>query len=126
MNYANHRMTEREQMKDEYYLCNGEVYAASDFDRDKLDTEAPDFAVLTREETITFLNPTPEFHELYDTVDTARRKAYSSITDPLYNKANRIEGKEPEVASAYRIQADFLVERIKKDNPWPELSEAAI
>ncbi len=119
MIYANHRMTRRELVKDEYYLCNGEVYAASDFDKDTLDTEAPDFAVLTRTAAIAFLTPALEFHELYDAVDTARRDAYYAITDPLYHKASRMEHREPEAANEYRLRADFLVAKIKKDNPWP-------
>ena len=56
----------------------------------------------------------------YDQVDSARRAAYSEVSDPLYMEAWRKESKGlGDEAAAFRQQADAAVELIQAEHPWP-------
>lgn len=57
----------------------------------------------------------------YNQVDSARRSAYQSVSDPLYMEALRNESRGlTDEAAEYRAQADSAVELIKTKFPWPE------
>nr|MBF4391402.1 phage tail protein [Vibrio anguillarum] len=56
----------------------------------------------------------------YDTVDSVRRNLYLQVSDPLYNKARRLERNgEIDKANDYYAQADASVIKIEAQNPWP-------
>jgi len=56
----------------------------------------------------------------YNQVDSARRSAYSEVSDPLYMEAWRKESKGlGDEAAAFRQQADAAVELIQAEHPWP-------
>lgn len=65
-------------------------------------------------------NESNKYISEYDQVDSARRAAYRSVSDPLYIEASRKESKGlTDEAAVYRQQADAAVELIKSKHPWP-------
>ena len=56
----------------------------------------------------------------YDQAGSARRSAYSEVSDPLYMEAWRKESKGlVDEAAAFRQQADAAGELIQAEHPWP-------